>query len=164
MNFFDELKTAFDEQIAKEFNSAQIYRFMSTKLENLGFVGMAKFFWKQADEEEQHAKRFIKFLVENGETPVFLSIDAVDPSIVNNIKSFFALALQHEKEITESIHNLYKLSVENNFYTALPFLQTFINEQIEEENLFQTLFDRITLAGSDISAILIIDKEMGEMD
>ena len=43
------------------------------------------------------------------------------------------------------------------------FLQWYITEQLEEENLFNTILDKIKLVGADKAGMFHIDKELDGM-
>ena len=45
--------------------------------------------------------------------------------------------------MTEAIHGLYRLATEHGDLASLPFLQTFIEEQNEEEATVETILERI---------------------
>ena len=71
--------------------------------------------------------------------------------------------LKHEQYITASINELYHVSTTEKDYTTANFLQWFINEQLEEENLVNGILDKMALAGNDKSGLFLIDKELGGM-
>ena len=43
------------------------------------------------------------------------------------------------------------------------FLQWYITEQLEEENLFNTILDKIKLVGADKAGMFHVDKELEGM-
>jgi ferritin len=73
----------------------------------------------------------------------------------------FQAVLKHEEFITASINELYHLSSTEKDYTTANFLQWFITEQLEEENLVKGILDTMALAGNDKSGLYHIDKELG---
>ena len=73
----------------------------------------------------------------------------------------FQEVLKHEQFITASINELYHLCTTEKDYTTANFLQWFITEQLEEENLVNGILDTMALAGNDKSGLFHIDKELG---
>jgi ferritin len=74
----------------------------------------------------------------------------------------FEAALHAEKANTEEIHKLYELAVGEKDYPAQVFLNWFIQEQVEEEDSAQKLVDRLKQIGDSTSALLMLDRELGQ--
>src|SRR5918997_1007126 len=73
----------------------------------------------------------------------------------------FEVALEHEKEVTGRINDLYELSVRENDYPAQVFLNWFVTEQVEEEKSATDIVERLRMAGEDNAALLLLDSELG---
>ena len=69
-------------------------------------------------------------------------------------------ALAHEKFVTESIEELYKISRETKDYATEIFLQWFIMEQTEEENKFRTLLEKMQNVEKCDCEIVHIDRDL----
>jgi len=87
----------------------------------------------------------------------------VPPLNYTSVLEIFSEILKHEKYITESINNLYQVTVDEKDYTTANFLQWYITEQVEEESLFSTILDKIKLIGNDKAGMFHIDKELEGM-
>ena len=74
----------------------------------------------------------------------------------------FEQALEHEKEITSRIHELYDLSVQEGDYPAQVLLNWFVTEQVEEEKVATEIVERLRMANDDSAALLLLDRELGE--
>ncbi|TCJ20465.1 ferritin [Rubrobacter taiwanensis] len=152
---------AINEQIKHEFESAYIYLSMAASFEEASLPGMARWMRHQSEEELEHGKKFMNFLLDRGEHVRLLGIDQPPDSFRTPLDAF-EQALEHEKFITGRIHELYELAVRENDYPAQVLLQWFIEEQVEEEQMTSEIVDRLRLAGDDGSAILLLDRELGE--
>ena len=73
----------------------------------------------------------------------------------------FEFALQTERRNTKSINELYTLAKQVDDYATLSHLQWFIDEQVEEEKTFDEALAWIRRAGSDNSALLLLDERLG---
>lgn len=127
-----ELIEAFEKQIAHEFYAAQMYLAMSNWCAVESYSGFAKFFRKQAEEEREHAEKFIDHLLERGVNPKILALPAAEPSVDSPLATA-KLALKLEEENTRGIVACYELALEVKDYPSLSLLQWFIAEQMEEE-------------------------------
>jgi ferritin len=69
------------------------------------------------------------------------------PFEFDSIKAVFQEILSHEKMISGKINDLVAICAEERDYTTQNFLQWFVSEQIEEENLAKTNLDKLNLLG-----------------
>ena len=150
-----------NEQIKHELHAAYLYLGMAVSMEAKAFHGMDTWMRAQWKEEIEHGMRFLTYLGERGASIELLPIEEVSTQYSTPIEAFKA-ALEHEKKVTQKIHDMYDLAVSEKDYESQQMLDWFIKEQIEEEQQTQYFVDRLTLAGKDNAAILLIDKEAGE--
>jgi ferritin len=160
MKMPDELAKAFNAQITMELASSVAYLQMSAHFEGENLTGMATWMRTQSQEEKQHADRFIDFVLDRGNAVEIGVIDA-PPSSFDSITAVFGAALAHEQAVTQSIHDLYRLATDVGDLASFPLLQWFINEQNEEEATVETILERIRRAGTESSAVLLLDTELG---
>ncbi len=147
-----------NEQIANEGDSSQIYLAMAVWAEANGFMGTAKFMFRQAEEERGHAFKIIRFLLELGEKAEVPAVKEPKESY-KDIQEVFDVALKHEQFITASIYKIMSEARESNDYAVTSFLQWFVNEQVEEEANVKQVLDIIRLAGK--VSLYLADKEIG---
>ena len=112
---------------------------------------------QQSEEERQHAMKFFDFLLDRGEHVELPAIDQ-PPQTFRSPLDAFEQALEHEKEITSRIHDLYEISVEEKDYPAQVLLNWFVTEQVEEEKSATDILERLRLAGEDSAALLLLDS------
>ena len=92
---------------------------------------LARFFYRQALEERDHAMMMVQYLID-------ADADAVIPGVAAPLTSFgdivapVALALEQEKRVSEQINGLAGAAREAGDYTSEQFMQWFIKEQVEE--------------------------------
>ena len=160
MKMPDVLADAFNEQISMEMASARSYLQMSAYFESENLTGMAAWMKQQSEEEREHAQRFFDFVVDRGNDVKLGPLEAPE-SDFTGAEHVFRTALEQEEEVTVAIHDLYRLATEHGDLASFPFLQTFIEEQNEEEAMVATILERVRLAGGESSAILLLDSELG---
>lgn len=156
----DDLAAAFNDQISMELASSLAYLQMSAHFESENLTGMASWMQMQAEEEKEHAHRFMSFVLDRGNRVELGAIEAPQSGF-DSAEQVFETALAQEQAVTRSIHDLYRLASDNGDLASFPFLQGFIAEQNEEEAMVETILDRVRLAGGESSAILLLDRELG---
>ncbi|MCH5241503.1 MAG: ferritin [Muribaculaceae bacterium] len=155
-----KIEEALNEQINAEFWSAYLYLSMSLHFENEGRKGMANWFRIQFQEEQAHALALIEY-VNARDGKVILKPIAEVPSNWDSPKAAFEATLEHEKKVTASINNLYAMAEEAMDFATRQKLNTFIAEQVEEEESVRQIIDDLTLIGNDGTGLLQIDRELG---
>ncbi len=151
---------AMGEQIRYEFYAAYLYLSMAGSFETANLSGFAHWMRAQAREEQEHALKFFDFLLDRGEEVRLRSIEE-PPYAFRSPLDTFEQALEHEKQVTSLIHDLYDLAVRENDYPAQVFLNWFVSEQVEEEKSATEIVERLRMAGEDGPALLLLDREMG---
>ena len=155
------VKDAINEQIKHEFYSAYVYLSMSGSFGVANLPGFSHWMRKQYEEETGHALKFFDFLLDRGESVQLLPLEG-PPHAFRSPLDTFEQALEHEKEITSRIHELYDLSVQEGDYPAQVLLNWFVTEQVEEEKVATEIVERLRMADDDSAALLLLDRELGE--
>lgn len=160
MKMPDELASAVNDQITVEMASSVAYLQMAAHFETENLTGMASWMRMQAEEEKDHAHRFMDFVLDRGNSVRLGSIEAPESSF-ESVEHVFKTALEQEQMVTKAIHDIYRLASDKGDLASFPFLQEFIEEQNEEEATVETILERVRLAGGESSAILLLDRELG---
>lgn len=132
-------------QLNQELSSAQGYEALSLWCEDANLKGFARYFIKQADEERQHARRFMKHLLDRKVLPELSAIPAT-PTSFASLLSVAKNALHMEQQNTAGIHAAYQSALQEKDYAAQVFLHWFINEQVEEEDWADEMVSRVERA------------------
>ena len=156
----DKIAAAFNQQVGYELGNSNQYIAIAAYFEGQSLKGLAKMFFKQADEERAHAMKFVSFILEAGNQVMIPAIVAVQ----NDFKSAeeaAQLALDAEVRTTNQINDLVALTIAEKNYAAQNFLQWFVNEQVEEISSAQTHLDVIKRAGSNL---LMVEAYLAHID
>jgi ferritin len=158
----EKLSTALNEQMTKEAHASQIYLSYAAWADNNGFAGIANFLFRHAAEERNHMMKILEYILNRGAKAKVSAIPApaTDPVSVNNC---FEKVFEHEIDNTNSIYKVVKMALDEEDWATWNFLQWFVKEQIEEENLANYLMDKITLAGGENAkgdALYQLDKDL----
>jgi ferritin len=126
-----ELAKAFNEQIGHEFGASLQYLSIAAHFYQRSLTLLAKMFEQQAEEEKQHAMKFMKYLQDTKGGLHIPAIPSPKPTFATGEEAVQA-ALNWEKEVTRQITDLMTLATKEHDYLAQSFLQWFIDEQLEE--------------------------------
>lgn len=157
------MEEALNRQIGLEGYASFLYLSMATWCDNEGLEGCAKFMTRQSDEERDHMMRIFDYMNEVDAFPLTPAIAQV-PHQFESPQKVFEMVYAHEQKVTKSIHDLLKIAKEENDYTTENFLQWYISEQREEENLMRSILDKIKLIGDSPMTLYYIDKEVDQVN
>ncbi|MCA1560109.1 MAG: ferritin [Acidobacteria bacterium] len=141
-----QLADAFNAQIGHEFGASLQYVSIAAHFTRRQLTLLAKLFSDQADEERQHALKFVRYLLDTKGDLRIPAIPAPSPTFASAEDAVQA-ALTWEQEVTRQITALMDLAVKQNDYLAQSFLQWFIDEQLEEVVKMDRLLSVIRQSG-----------------
>jgi len=153
------VEAAINEQMRQEFYSAHLYLSMSAWAEANNLGGAAHWLRAQFGEEQGHAMKFYKYVVERGGR-VTVSALAQPPAEWTSLLDIFQQVLEHEKKITALLVKLYEITVAEKDYASQFLLQWFINEQVEEESNATKIIDAIKMVGNSGTALYMLDRQL----
>lgn len=153
----DKIKKLLTEQCNLEFSSANLYLQMSSWCYRQGFDGAANFLKAHFQEEIQHMQRLVDYLNDNDVVFTIKDMTAA-PIEYQSLVVIFEQAYKHECYNTEKINDLVWIAMDLKDFSTFHFLQWYVDEQHEEEKLFQSIRKKIKLIGENISDLLIIDQ------
>jgi len=146
-------------QIEKEGSSSQLYLAMACWADVKGFNGAAEFLYTHSDEEREHMLKLIRFVNERGGHATVPSLPSPKKEY-DSLMGVFKSILEHEILVTESINDIISLCLEEKDHTTNNFMQWYIAEQMEEEELASNIIDKLEMIGSDTSSLYLFDKEL----
>jgi ferritin len=160
MELSKKMQDAINEQIREELASAYIYLSMAAYCESINLQGFAHWMQAQSNEEMEHAMKFYGYVHERGGRVVLEALEQ-PPTEFEGPVDVFEKTLAHEQYITDRIHKLYALAVEENDYASLGILQWFVDEQVEEENSATEILDILKMIGDKGQALFMLDRQLG---
>lgn len=153
----DEVIDKLNDQIKKEMEASILYLSMSSWCFRNHFDGAGQFLFIHADEENEHAKKLIKYLNETESKVELQSINKPQCDF-ESLLDVFEKTYEHEMYVTASINNLVNFTLDKKDYSTFNFLQWYVSEQHEEESLFRGIADRIKLIGSHGNGLYLADQ------
>lgn len=132
------LEQAINHQIGQEFGASLQYVNIATYFDSDDLPNLAAFFYRQAEEENMHAMKFVHYLVDAGAEVRIPAVDKPKYAFSAAVEAGEA-ALAWEKEVTNQINGLMDQAIKDNDHISQDFLRWFVTEQLEEISTMETL-------------------------
>ena len=155
-----KVESAMNDQLQKELQSAYVYLGMSAYCEEESLPGMASWLRNQFDEEQTHAMKFYNFILDRGGHVELRPLTAA-PTRYESPLQVFEAALENERQVTESINELYELANKAQDFASQAWLDWFAEEQVEEEKTVTQIVDDLKRVG-DGNGLFLLDRELGQ--
>ena len=148
MQISKELNEAMNQQVGNEMGASLQYISIAAHFDAQSLSGLARFFYRQAEEEREHAMKFVHFVVDADGTLEIPEVPAPKPAF-SSAREAVALALEWEREVTRQIYALVDIAKADSDYIAQRFLDWFVNEQFEEVTSMGEMLAVVERAGED---------------
>jgi ferritin len=153
------LVEALNDQMNYEFYSSHVYLAMASYCESQDYNGFAKFFLEHAEEERAHGMKIYKYLHDRGEQAIITGFGNPNNEY-ESVLDACEKALEHEKVVTSRFYTLSDIADSEKEYTTTTFLKWFLQEQVEEESLFETVVQKLRRIKDDETALFIYDMHI----
>lgn len=154
-----EMNAAIDEQIGHEFGAMLQYVAIATYFDGEGLPVLARHFYRQAEEERDHAMRFVRYVVDAGGTVAIPAVPAVS-SAFGSAEEAVQRSLDWELTVTRQINGLMDRAIKENDHLAHNMLEWFVEEQLEEVSSMETLLRMVRRAGE--SGLLFVENYLAQ--
>ncbi len=142
----ERIQAALNDQVGYEFSAMLQYVAIAAHFDRETLPMLSAHFYKQAEEEKEHAHKFIKFILDAGGRPQIPALPAPQATF-KFAEDAVKLSLEQEIKVTKQINQLVKLAKEESDYTTDTFLNWFVQEQLEEVSSMQDLLSIVQRAG-----------------
>lgn len=148
-------------RIEQEEMSSRLYEAMSLWLNDNGFIGAAKK-WKQDSEDElKHAQWAKDYLLDMGIQPTLPTLPKPEQSF-SSFPEIIRKSYEHEITVTQQCNDLAKEAMKNADHLLYQLANKFLQEQQEELGKLQTSLDKLKAFGEDKIALRLLDNELAE--
>ena len=155
----EKLEKSLNDQITFEFYSSYTYLAMSAFCESSDLSGFANFFRVQAKEELDHAMKLYDYVFQKGGKVVLVEIEQPKKEY-DSMVDLFETGLSHERIVTNRIYDITDIATEEREHATISFLKWFIDEQVEEENNFNSLLKKVKRCENNSAALYMLDDEL----
>ncbi|MFD2673456.1 ferritin [Marinicrinis sediminis] len=157
----DKLLAELNQQMNFEFLSSHLYLAMGAYCQHESLDGFANFFIVQAEEERFHAMKIFDFINTLGKRAEVTGFESPN-NTYTSVLDCFEKAYEHEKMVTKRIYDLSDLAWNEREHATINFLKWFIDEQVEEEALFDGIIQKLKRIDKDSNAFFMMDSEFAK--
>ena len=154
-----KLHEALNAQINAELWSAYLYLSMSMDAEAKGLKGVANWFYIQFQEEQDHARIFMNYILSRDAEVTLRPIAEVRTSWASP-QEMLRGTLEHEKKVTALINDLAAIAAEDKDYASSNMLVWFVDEQVEEEESARGMITACEAVEGNKFGMYMLDKEL----
>ena len=154
-----QLHEALNAQINAEMWSAYLYLSMSVDAEAKGLKGVANWFYVQFQEEQDHARILMNYILSRNAEVRLQPIAEVRTSWSSPLE-MFRDTLEHEQKVTAMINNLAAIAAGDKDYASSNMLVWFIDEQVEEEESAREMIGACEAVDGNKFGLYMLDKEL----
>jgi bacterioferritin B len=141
-----KMNEALNRQVCYEFSAMMQYIAIASHFMEESLHELAAHFYRQANEEHDHAMRFIKYILDAGGHVSLNDIPAPQDRF-KTVEAAIQLSLDQEKQVTEQINRLVELAIKESDHITQNALSWFVNEQLEEVSSMESLLKVVQRAG-----------------
>ncbi len=138
-----------NEQIGNEFAAHQQYVAIAVYYDAETLPQLARFFYRQALEEREHAMMMVRYLLD-ADADVAIPGVAAPQTDFGDYAAPVRLALEQERTVTRQIAELVLLAREERDLVGEQFLHWFLQEQREEVSSMSDLLTIVERAGDNL--------------
>ena len=159
MMLSEKMQAALNDQINAELSAYYTYLSMAAYFEAENLSGFAAWMHNHASEEQTHAMKIFDFVNERGGRVQLQAISGPETDWDNTL-TVFEDALKHEQHVTKLINDLVDLSISESDHATNSFLQWFVDEQVEEEDVVDAVIQDLKRIGDFGPGIFLLDREL----
>lgn len=141
-----------NDQLGLEFSAHLQYLAIATFYDSMTMPQMAGLFYRQAEEERDHALMMVQYLLDNDELPKIPALEAPRAAFADVVEPV-ELAIANEKRVTDQINELTRIARAENDFASDQFMQWFIKEQVEEVAKMKDLYAVVTRSQDNLERI-----------
>jgi bacterioferritin B len=145
----EQFAKALNDQIANEFAASMQYVGMAVYYDTETLPRLAAFFYRQAQEERDHAMMMVQYLIDVDDEVHIPDITAAQTHFDDAVAPV-RMALEQERRVGEEINALFKLARDSNEFRAEQFMQWFVKEQVEEVALMSDLLNVVERSADNL--------------
>ena len=143
MTISSNMLSMLSAQMQHELENKLFYQNLASYAAFNGLDGTCAWMSKQAAGEQEHSDKIKKYIEDRNET-AYLTEAEVEAPVIGNYRDMFVMTQEREWLTTDYLQNISKAALTEGDMMTFGVMQDMIAEQIEEENIVQTVLDRIT--------------------
>ena len=132
---------------------------MAAHFEGENLSGFAHWMKLQYQEETGHGMKLFEYLSDRGGKVVLQPIQQ-PPSKFKSAREVFQMVVDHEREVSGSIGELYELAMKESDHATMVEMQWFVKEQVEEEKSAGNILEQLKVVGDHGVSLMMLDRQL----
>ena len=157
-----EVEEKLNKQVKMEAESAMFYLSCASWCEYKGYVNSSLFLHAHSEEERMHMMKIFKYINDSGGHALVPEIRNIRHRF-DSLHEIIELILEHEIKVSLAINNMADFCFNTKDFTTFNFLQWFIAEQREEEEICRRALGLFEIIGTEGQGLWMIDQELGKL-
>ncbi len=159
MKIDEKMQDALNKQVNQEFFAAYLYLSAAAYLESVNLSGFAAWMKTHAHEELTHGQKIFDYIQSRGGKVTLTAIESPKTEWKSPTEAV-SDAYEHELKVTKMIDDLVELSRAQKDNASEAFLQWFVTEQVEEEEITLELLEKLKFVGDNKAALIALDRSL----
>ena len=159
----EEIIAMLNRQVQMEGLASQQYLASASWCHKEGYEGAANFMYKHSEEERMHMMKLINYINDSGGHALAPDVKDIRNDF-GTLRELFDYALEKELKVSESINKIVGECFEGRDFTTFQFMQWYVEEQREEEQVCRRILELFDLIGEEGQGLWLIDQEIAKMD
>lgn len=155
----EKMQDALNAQVNMELSAYYTYLSMSAYFQAENLSGFAAWMHHHAQEEMMHAMKIYNYINERRGRVKLQAINGPPIEWASTL-AVFEDALKHEQKVTASINKLVDLAISESDHATRSFLNWFVDEQVEEEAIVDSVIQDLNRVGDFGPGIFMLDREL----
>lgn len=150
--------TMLNAAIAAELYAANLYRYLATHLQRLGYFGAQKFCLAESAHELDHHQLLVDYMDDRGAVAAMPAVPAISDACTG-LRDALEIAYETELELERDYVKWFKAC---DCEITRQFLLQFLETQRKAVGEMSDWIARLDRCGTDNAALLVLDKELGQ--
>lgn len=161
-NFSKAAEDALNQQVNVELIAAYNYQSIASwcSRDTVALKGFAKYYRKMAEEEREHAQKFIDYISMRGGVVVLKPISA-PPTEWQSGVNILKAALEMERQVNDSLLNLHSVAAENGDVQLEDYIEgEFLEDQAKDIKKASDLITQLNRTGNEGLGLYLFDQQL----
>ncbi len=157
-----EVEKRLNNQVKIEAESSMFYLSCASWCEYNGYENAAAFLHGHSEEERTHMMKIFKYINSSGGHAAAPEIRSMRHDF-ESLREIFELLMEHEIKVSVSINDMAEFCFRAKDFTSFNFLQWFIAEQREEEEICRRALELFDIIGTEGQGLWMIEQELAKL-
>lgn len=154
------IRDMLQQAISNELYASALYKHCANRMQRAGYLGAAKFFLGESEDELKHYQRHVEYMNDMGDCADVPGVQAMDED-VPDLRTAVQVAYDTEAQLMQDYNGWYGDCLKAGDHVTARHLLFFLEVQQTSVGEYGDLLARLEVAGDNSAALLEIDEGLG---